>query len=190
MTPAASRSLNILALLAMSGVVAADFIFQFALGELPCPLCMLQRVGMVAVGFGVVLNLTCGLRPSHYGVMLLGAAFGGAVALAQIALHIVPGTGAYGSPLLGYHLYTWSFLVFSAVLILAGLMLLFDGQFEQSKGSPAPRASGSALLVCSLFMLLTLGNAVSTFLQCGLAQCPAPPTGYLMLNQSLDSASP
>jgi hypothetical protein len=178
-----------LGLFAVSGVLIADFAFQFTMGELPCPLCLLQRVGLIAVGFGVFLNLSCGVRPSHYGVMLLGAAFGGAVALAQIALHIVPGTGSYGSTLFGYHLYTWSFLVFSAVLILAGLMLLFDGQFDQAGATSTPRAGGLGLAACALLMLLTLGNVVSTFLQCGLAQCPATPVEYLMLEQSQDSTS-
>jgi disulfide bond formation protein DsbB len=190
MTPALSRILNMLALFAVCGVLIADFTFQFTKGELPCPLCLLQRIALIAVGFGVFLSLSCGVRPSHYGVLLLGAAYGGAVALAQIALHIVPGTGSYGSALLGYHLYTWSFLVFSAVLILAGLMLLFDRQFEQIGKPSAARAGGLGLAACLLLILLTLGNVLSTFLECGLAQCPATPVKYLMLEQSQDSASP
>jgi disulfide bond formation protein DsbB len=41
MTPAAAVKLNVLALYAIAAVLLAAFYFQFALGELPCPLCLL-----------------------------------------------------------------------------------------------------------------------------------------------------
>ena len=115
------RVLNILALFVICAVLSVAFYIQFTNEPLPCPLCLLQRVAMVAVGFGLVLNLTCGLRPGHYGIMLLGAVFGAATALTQITLHIVPGTGSYGPPILGLHLYSWAFIAFGAVFFLSGL---------------------------------------------------------------------
>ena len=42
MTPL-TRGLSVLALFALSFVLATAFYYQFALGELPCPLCALQR---------------------------------------------------------------------------------------------------------------------------------------------------
>ena len=38
-----SRLLNILALLALLGVLAGSLHLQFGVGEQPCPLCLVQR---------------------------------------------------------------------------------------------------------------------------------------------------
>ena len=41
--------LNALALYVVAAVLLAAFYFQLALGELPCPLCLLQRAGFAAL---------------------------------------------------------------------------------------------------------------------------------------------
>ncbi len=64
--------------------------FQIFLHDLPCPLCMLQRIGFFGVTLGLLMNLRLGLHPSHYALSLLSALFTGFVALRQIALHVVP----------------------------------------------------------------------------------------------------
>ncbi len=86
----------------------AALILLPALGELPCPLCLLQRIDFIALGRGLLLNMRFGPSPLHYGLVIAAALFGAAAAGRQVLLHIVPGSGAYGSPLFGLHLYTWS----------------------------------------------------------------------------------
>ena len=53
--------LDRLALLAMLAIVAAiltaAMIYQFALGEIPCPLCLLQRFAMFGCCFGLMMQL-------------------------------------------------------------------------------------------------------------------------------------
>ena len=49
MKPQPAILMNVIALYAIAGVLAAAFAMQFALGELPCPLCLLQRVSMFGV---------------------------------------------------------------------------------------------------------------------------------------------
>ena len=49
MTPANAMKLNAVALYAISAVLLVAFYFQFELGELPCPLCLLQRVAFTAL---------------------------------------------------------------------------------------------------------------------------------------------
>src|SRR5262245_44049143 len=93
-------------------VLLVAFGMPFALNELPCPLCILQRAALVLCGFGFLLNLRFGVQPLHYGLSILAALFGAVVAGRQVLLHIVPGTGAYGSALFGLHLYTWSLILF------------------------------------------------------------------------------
>jgi disulfide bond formation protein DsbB len=100
----------------------------------------LQRAAFIAAGFGLALNLMFGPRPSHYGVMILGASLGAAIAIRQILLHIVPGTGSFGDAYLGLHLYTWAFLIFGLMIVGGAILLLADRQF----GRPSPGRRGSA----------------------------------------------
>ena len=179
MTPAIAMRLNALGLLAVSAVLLFAFVDQLVYGDLPCPLCILQRAGLAAAGFGLALNLRFGPRPSHYAIMILGAAAGGAIATRQILLHIVPGTGSYGNAFLGLHFYTWSLVVAALIVVGGAIMLLFERQFSES--ARPERLAGLALASFVVFALLVLGNGVSTVLECGGGLCPDNPTEYLLL---------
>lgn len=186
LTADTSRTLNALGMLAICLVLILAFAYQFALDELPCPLCLLQRVGFVAVGFGLGLNLLYGARPHHYGLMLLAAIFGATVSVRQILLHIVPGTGHYGSPVLGLHYYTWAGICFFLIILGTSAMLLFEGQYKTSEASREEvRFGGSKLAKIAFFLMLALtgGNAVSTLLECGPGICADPPTSYELIDK-------
>ena len=75
MTESLARQLNALGAIALSLVLAFAFYSQFIAEELPCPLCLLQRVGFVAVLFGLLCNIIYGPRSLHYGFMLFGCSF-------------------------------------------------------------------------------------------------------------------
>src|SRR5690606_20216304 len=105
-------TLNALALIAISAVLGVAFLDQFANGELPCPLCLLQRAGFLLLAIGPVLNVARGPRPAHYGVTILAGLVGAGFAVRQVLLHIQPGDAGYGAPFLGLHFYTWAFVVF------------------------------------------------------------------------------
>lgn len=180
MTEALSIRLNTLGLFAVTVVLLFAFADQLFYHDLPCPLCLLQRAGVCAVGIGLALNICFGPRPSHYGLMILSAVAGGGIAVRQILLHIVPGTGTYGDAFLGLHFYTWALIVFFAVVVGAAAMLVFDSQFtpnRQSKG----RLTGWTLIALALFGLVTLADAGSTLLECGSGLCPENPTRYQLL---------
>jgi len=181
MTSAMSVKLNALGLLGISLVLMVAFADQIAYGDLPCPLCILQRAGFVAAGLGLALNVRFGPRPSHYAVVILSAMAGGAVSLRQIALHVVPGTGAYGNPFLGLHFYTWAFILFALIVVGSAAMLLFDRQFDEPGKALPPARAGLAIV--GLFLLLALGNGVSTLLECGGGFCPDNPNDYLLLKK-------
>jgi disulfide bond formation protein DsbB len=182
MTPQVSLRLNAFGLLAICGVLAFAFADQFLFGDLPCPLCVLQRAGFAAAGVGLALNLRFGPRPSHYATTILSALAGGMISLRQVALHIVPGSGAYGDDFLGLHFYTWAFILFGVIVMGMAVMLLFERQFSEREKVAAP-LSGFALAVIAVFALLTLGNGVSTLLECGAGLCPDNPTDYLLLKK-------
>jgi disulfide bond formation protein DsbB len=178
---AAARSLNALALLGVCAVMLFAFYWQIVRGELPCPLCLLQRAAFLGAGLGLLLNVRCGASESHYGVVIVSALAGAAFAARQILLHIVPGTGAFGSPVFGYHFYTWALLGFAALIAFAGAMLFLSAQFVEGVRDERPTAGTQAL--GWLFVLVVLANAASTLLECGFGPCPDNPTGYELLQK-------
>jgi len=174
-------ALNALGLYAVALVLAAAFAAQLLLHELPCPLCLLQRVQFAMLAIGPILNLRHGPRPSHYGLSLLAAILGATVSARQIFLHILPGDPGYGSALFGYHYYTWAFLGFLAAIVLIALMLLFDRQFEQPDDNDRAPIGALARSAVWLIIALTALNVVSTLLECGFQACADDPTFYELL---------
>lgn len=177
MTPANAVKLNALALYAIAAVLLAAFYFQLALSELPCPLCLLQRVAFTALAVGPVLTLRHGPRPGHYGLIILAGLLGAAIASRQVLLHIMPGDAGYGSALLGYHFYTWAFLCFVAAIAAGAVMLLFPGQFAEA----APPLGAFEVAAVWLMLAVTLANGASALLECGFAWCPDTPVHYQLL---------
>jgi disulfide bond formation protein DsbB len=176
-----SRLLNALGLIALDTVLVLAFVDQLWFRDLPCPLCILQRAGFIAAGFGLALNLIFGPKPSHYGMTIVGAIAGGAISMRQILLHIVPGTGSYGNPIFGLHLYTWAFIAFGLMILACGIMLLDDRQFARAEPM-STRLKVMPLSALTLFLVLAIGNLISTIALCGAGLCPANPTDYLLFD--------
>lgn len=183
--PVLVRFGNWVGAMAIAGVLLAAFVLQFAQHELPCPLCLLQRVAFVLCGFGFLLNLRYGSQPAHYGVILLSALFGLAVAGRQVLLHIVPDDPGYGPPFLGLHLYTWTFVFFLATIIGVAILLLLSGREPENRreGRHALPMGGAARLAAWLLILVTLANAAASFALCGPIECPDNPTSYWLLTR-------
>lgn len=172
-------SANVLEALGVIAVLLLASGFQWYFGELPCPLCLLQRVGLFLVAIGFLMNMRFGFHPSHYSMVFLGALYTSFVALRQIALHVLPGTGAYGSPFWGYHLYTWSFVVSVLIMVATAIMLGFDRQYL----NPKPQSKSFIRLTHLLFAILVVlvsVNLVSVIMECGVKRCPENPSHYLV----------
>jgi len=174
-----AAKLNALALYAIGLILLAAFYFQIALQELPCLLCLLQRVAFIALAVGPILTLRHGPRPSHYGLAILAGLLGAGIAARQIMLHIAPGDPGFGSAILGYHFYTWAFVCFAAAILASAVVLLFDAQFEVTP--PAPTLGLFEVAAVWLVLAVTGFNAVSALLECGFAWCPANPVHYELL---------
>jgi disulfide bond formation protein DsbB len=175
------RALNILGLLGISAVLAVAFFYQLALGELPCPLCLLQRSAFVALGLGFLLNIRFGASPAHYGLIVISALIGAGISLRQVLLHIRPGDPGYGTTFLGLHFYTWALAAFAGSMLYAGLLLFLEG------ANPSPQRASKAVdrlaaTAIWLFALLVAGNLVSTLLECGVGPCADNPTVYNWLH--------
>src|SRR5258705_10298553 len=142
MTRSIAVTLNALSLYALALVLAAAFAAQLLLHELPCPLCLLQRIQFAVLAIGPILNIRWGPRPSHYALSLLAAAAGAAFSTRQVLLHIMPGDAGYGTALFGYHYYALALIAFVASIVLIAAILLFDRQFAE-KGAAQAVAPGA-----------------------------------------------
>jgi disulfide bond formation protein DsbB len=187
-TPDQSKFLNALGLIAIDTVLVLAFVDQLWFRDLPCPPCILQRVGFMAAGFGIALNLLFGARPSHYGIAILGACAGAAISARQILQHIVPGSGSYGNAIFGLHLSSWALIFFALVVVGAGIMLLFDRQFAP-EAKTADKLTLLPVLAVTTFFALAAANVVSTLSICGFGVCPENPAGYLIFNDNLSVTS-
>lgn len=174
-----SRLLNAIGLLGIGTVLTLAFIDQLWFRDLPCPLCILQRAGFFAAGFGIALNLIFGPKPSHYGVAIIGAIAGGAISMRQILLHIVPGTGSYGNVVFGMHLYTWAFIAACVIILGCAIMLLDDRQFSRAEPMSV-RLKVLPLSALLLFLALAIANVFSTVALCGAGFCPDSPKDYML----------
>lgn len=161
------KNLNALIIFIIAGVLLAAFGVQIIEKEVPCPLCLLQRIGMLCLAASLSLNLIFGVKPSHYGLALFSCLFGGAVALRQISLHVCPQFPTFGLPVFGISLYTWSFFVFiCSVFAIAALLFLYDPkQREEAKLNTFSK------FTFYLIFLVAIANFFYTLYQCGLGSC-------------------
>jgi disulfide bond formation protein DsbB len=169
---------NLLGLGVICTILIMVFIDQLWRFDLPCPLCLLQRTCFIAIGLTILMNLYQGIKPSHYGLMILATLLGLAVSMRQVTLHLTVNDPGYGFTFLGEYLYTWSAIGFTIIMILIAMALIFERGFNvtfeiQNKYFKA---------LVNLFLFLILTNGVSTFIECGPYICPSDPTGYYFFN--------
>lgn len=172
---------NMVGILGICVSLVVAFYYQLVMHELPCPLCLLQRIGLIISGFGFLFNVYFGLRNLHYGMVIIGSILTGIMASRQVFLHILPSDTGYGSAFLGLHFYTWA-LVTSVVIIAATAVILAISEMNASirplKITPAlSRIAGWG------FLLLIAANLVSTVLECGYGQCTDNPIIYELLSK-------
>jgi hypothetical protein len=171
---------NVFGLLIICAILVLSFIDQLIGHDFPCPLCLLQRTAFVGIGLCLCMNIKNGIKTSNYGLMLLTSVLGFSVALRQVFLHVAPGDPGFGPPLLGLHLYNWSAIVFMFIVGLVGIGLCMNNAFQPKVEKTRKLVTGLMIL----FLLLILGNGVSTFLECGVMICPANPVQYDLLSFS------
>lgn len=168
---------NICGLIFISITLIIALIIQLSRHDLPCPLCLLQRLCFVGAGLAMCLNLKDGIKTSHYGIITLASILGLTIALRQISLHLGAGDNGYGQLLLGFHLYIWAAIVFTFMIGMVGVALLFEGGFSVNN-QPLNRWQFALMI---LFLILILANGISTFVECSASICPDNPVQYNML---------
>ncbi|HXU52723.1 MAG TPA: disulfide bond formation protein B [Casimicrobiaceae bacterium] len=166
----------LLVLAVVAGILVAAMAMQYLKGELPCPLCLLQRVAMLGVCFGIVLSLRGGFSYRYTGISLVSAVFLLIVAARQTLLDIYPRPGhAYiGSAVLGMHMPVWSVIVALALLLAYAVEMAVLGRaasLDRVGIERFPRLQRIAGGLCAVVVAIAVINLVSAFVQCGLGEC-------------------
>jgi len=165
---------NLLALITVLGILIGAFVIEFVDKSLPCPLCYLQRAAFIAVGISLMMKLFTAVRPAHYGLLILSSFFGLLVAARQVALHFTD--AGYGQAILGLHLYSWSLIFFTLLILYGAFSLLFDDMKQTISRSRVKETVG-------LFFLMVIAlNLILALVECGIFPCPDNPTKYWMLS--------
>lgn len=164
-----ARYMNGVAILILCGVLFGGFFMQFYYHEEPCPLCLLQRLGMIGVGCGLFLNMRFGISTHGYAISYFNAVLGAAVSIRQIMLHICPGDQPFGLPVFGLSLYTWAFIVFVSVIL--GISLLLFLYKPEKLPIPPRKMRKFPFFAAVILILFTAANAITTLVICGFGPC-------------------
>lgn len=164
------KNLNCFFILALCSMILGAFIYQFIYKEAPCPLCLLQRLGMIAIICSGLLNLKFGIKPKFYALALIGALSGAAVSIRQILLHIAPNSTPFGSPMMGLSLYTWAFITFVVSIIgVSFLLFLYDPKKHQN--SEKVIMNKLSKFTFAFAFLIVSANLIYTLFHCGFGFC-------------------
>ena len=158
----------------LAAILTAAMGFQYLNAEIPCPLCLLQRVAMFGVCFGIIQNFRSGYSDRNSGWSLLFSLFLLIVSVRQTLLNIYPRPGhAYvGSAIFGIHMPVWCVLIATALLIAFALKFTMLGGDEKLAGRRPQGALGKLATFGMIYVLILCAiNFVSVVVQCGVDAC-------------------
>ena len=174
----------LLVMFVIAGILTAAMTLQYVNGELPCPLCLLERVAMLGVCFGIMLNFRRGFSYQNTGFSLLFAIALLVISVRQSLLDIYPRPGHeyIGSAIFGIHMPVWSIIIALALLIAYAIKLAILGSDEylrEADVSEFPAIRRIAEILSIYVIAICLINLVSVVLQCGFGECHT--FGYKLL---------
>jgi disulfide bond formation protein DsbB len=175
-TPNNSIFFDLITILGISIVSLFAIVVQLISHDIPCPLCLLQRVGILAIALPYILNIMNYRHRFHYLISIIAALLTMMPSIRQVFLHITPDSGSYGDTLLGLHLYTWVVILCISIILWSSILMTFCTNQPNYK-----KIGIFEKIILSIYFLIILFNIASTFLECGFTQCPADPTVYQML---------
>ena len=171
-------------MLGVAAILTAAMALQYGNGELPCPLCLLERVALFGVCFGIMRNFRHGFAYRNTGLSLLWTIFLLVVSVRQSLLDIYPRPGhAYiGSPIFGIHMPVWSIIIALALLVAYAIKVTLVGSdafMRTADIATFPTLKRIADAVSLYVIAILTINAVSVVVQCGFGECHT--FGYKLL---------
>ena len=161
-------------LLTLAGILTFAQILQFKAGEIPCPLCLLQRVAMLGVCFGLIRDLREQPSMHNAGLSMIFALLLLMISVRQTLLDIYPRPGHdyIGSAIFGIHMPVWSVLIAASLLLAFALKFAVLGGGEKLTKLEKFHALSLAAKFLSLYVIaLCVVNFVSVVVQCGADAC-------------------
>lgn len=168
-------------------VIGVALLLQFMLGELPCPLCMLQRYAMILSTLGALWivceaesgTLTAPRYMQGLGLGVLGALAGAIFGGRQVMLHILPGDPGYGAPVMGLHLYSWAFVTFAVVILFSAVLsVLAPAALPEAPRAKSLEARVSAIVRLAFLAIVAINAVMIVFLEGFAWVLPDDPKGY------------
>jgi disulfide bond formation protein DsbB len=171
-------------MLTIAAILTMAMILQYYGGEIPCPLCLLQRVAMFGVCFGIIMHFRHGYSARNDGVGMLFALFLMIVSVRQTLLDIYPrpGHNYIGSAILGLHMSVWSVVIAVAILLAFAVKFAILGGEQLRDPQTSPTFGRVARLLSLYVIAICLINLGSVILQCGAGACHT--SGYRLLSGS------
>jgi disulfide bond formation protein DsbB len=180
--PALLNDLFLLAMmLTIAAILTVAMVLQYDGGEIPCPLCLLQRVAMFGVCFGIILHFRHGHSAQNTGVSMLFALFLLIVSARQTLLDIYPrpGHSYVGNAVMGLHMSVWSVVIAVAILTAFAAKLAVLGGEDLRGTQPSPTLGRIARMLGLYVVAIGLINFASVIAQCGADACHT--SGYRLL---------
>src|SRR4051812_39385343 len=136
----------------IAGILTAAMAMQYAYGELPCPLCLLERAALLGVCFGLIQNFRIGFSDRNMGYSLLFSVFLLVVSVRQTLLDIYPRPGHeyVGSAVLGLHMPVWSILIALALITAFAAKLCLIGTEDGARPPDRKSLVGRLATILSL----------------------------------------
>jgi len=176
------RLVLLLMLAVLAAILTMATALQLAFGEIPCPLCLLQRVAMFGCCFGLIQQLRAEEaergQERGSGIAMVFALLLLVISVRQTLLDIVPRPGHdyVGQAVFGLHMPVWSVVIAVALLLGFAIRFVLFGAPRADDGAPLWRSTRMlelyVVLICAV-------NFVAVLLQCGLGECHT--TGYRLL---------
>jgi disulfide bond formation protein DsbB len=171
--------------LGIAAILTTAMALQYGNHELPCPLCLLERIAMFGVCFGVLQNFRHGFSYRNTGYSLLFAVLLLVIAVRQTLLDIYPRPGhAYiGSAIFGIHMPVWSIIIALTLLTAYAMKLAILGNDDfladtDVRSFPWMKRLADAIGIYVIALVAI--NFVSVVLQCGVGECHT--FGYQLLD--------
>lgn len=166
----------LLVMFVIAGILTTAMALQYAKGELPCPLCLLERVAMLGVCFGIMLNFRRGFSYQNTGFSLLFSIVLLIIAVRQSLLDIYPRPGHeyIGSAIFGIHMPVWSIIIALSLLTAYAIKLAIlggDEYLRETELADFPAISKIADILSLYVIAICVINLASVVLQCGLGEC-------------------
>ena len=180
---AMDRLILVAMLAILAAILTAAMVMQYAFGEIPCPLCLLQRYAMFGCCFGLIGQLRSGETQRGAGIGMIFAIVLLVIAARQTLLDLFPRPGHdyIGSAVFGIHMPVWSVFVAVALMLGFGLRLALFGAPRTGvlhEHAPIGRLTKALAIYVTLICVI---NFASVVVQCGAGECHT--TGYALLSR-------